>query len=334
MDKKYERKFTKQDIFNEIYCFCNIDNLDTIKEEIENIIDGYKLKEVKYGEDIICNLKDNRNNDISIDATKKYIHIVKTTKDKKENIFVYPEKLKLTSNILEKRPFGLVYSIIEKNFTKKHIFNKECVLDKLIEYRFLFTKETLISLVKNFDFENDALIQGNLMILDLTRSGGQLESKCDYYNEFSTCMNKFMWMDNSPRLTTNNKYSNITFINGEDYSNIYDIVDGYDKLYRIYDLYNGRINERNKQDINAIELGFIKKDAYDLKSLLGIKEKEDFLIGTSNFEETHDYLDRNSILQSINDDIPINKKESISNEVPANKIFQKKLRKIFNKRIL
>jgi len=147
-------------------------------------------------------------------------------------------------------------------------------------------------------------------------------------------MNKFMWMDNSPRLTTNNKYSNITFINGEDYSNIYDIVDGYDKLYRIYDLYNGRINERNKQDINAIELGFIKKDAYDLKSLLGIKEKEDFLIGTSNFEETHDYLDRNSILQSINDDIPINKKESISNEVPTNKIFQKKLRKIFNKRIL
>ena len=73
--------------------------------------------------------------------------------------------------------------------------------------------------------------------------------------------------------------SEMVKINGEDISYIYDVVNGTDKIYRIYDLYNGTINERNSDDIFSIHLGLLRKAAFGYKEINGINAKENEICG-------------------------------------------------------
>ena len=346
--KKKEDKKTLDNIYN----YCNLNNLDAIIEEIEKFLVGYEIIDVKYDSDIICNLVDKNKNRIILTATKDglHIHTEKGSRNYRENIYIDLNNLTLTSQAIEKRYFGIVYSTIRKHFTKRHIFDKECVLDGLSEQRYVFTRDTLKSIIKDLDFEKDWLFTYDLEFSELIRNG-TLKDKCDYYNEFSTYMNKLMWMDNSPRLITDNKYTTRTFVNGKEMSNIYDIVDGYDKLYRVYDLYNGKINERNLNDIDAIRLGFLKRDAYDLNGLLGIKINEDSLIGPSINEEDGEYikyltelfykkynytgeisLDRNNILHIIANKTEFENSEDTIEEESKESTSRKILRRIFKRK--
>lgn len=83
----------------------------------------------------------------------------------------------------------------------------------------------------------------------------------------------------SLRQYTDSPYSTYTKINGEDISYIYDVVNGTDKIYRIYDLYNGTINERNSDDIFSIHLGLLRKVAFGYKEINGINAKENEICG-------------------------------------------------------
>ena len=75
----------------------------------------------------------------------------------------------------------------------------------------------------------------------------------------------------------------------EEVSRLYDIVDGPDKLYRIYDLYHGIINPRNELDINCISLGLISPYAFGLRTLRKIDKQEEQLVGKSNVLVSDDY---------------------------------------------
>lgn len=263
----------KNKFLNDIYSFCNLNNLDTLNEEIEKIVEGYEVIDIVNNGNLIYSLQDKNNNKIILTAAKNGLTIKKDLGNKdfsnfSEYIFIDSSKLILTKKVVESHSDGLVYCVIKKHFTKNHIFNMECVLDGLIEQRYTLKTETLNELKENVD----------------------LKTFCNYYTEFSTFMNKFMRMESTPRLTKDNKYSTRTYLNNEDISSIYDIVDGPDKLYRVYDLYNGKINERNERDIIAINYGFLSPDAFDYKGLRGITEKENNLIGIDLSENQTDYV--------------------------------------------
>ncbi len=83
-------------------------------------------------------------------------------------------------------------------------------------------------------------------------------------------------------------YSTHTFVNDRDVSHLYDIVKGPDKLLRIFDLYRGIINERNKEDIRNIHLGLILSDTFGYLELKGIKQREDDLVSKERFDA--DYM--------------------------------------------
>ena len=83
-------------------------------------------------------------------------------------------------------------------------------------------------------------------------------------------------------------YSTHTFVNDRDVSHLYDIVKGPDKLLRVFDLYRGIINERNKGDIKNIHLGLILSDAFGYLELKGIKQREDDLVSKERFNA--DYI--------------------------------------------
>ena len=272
----------KNSFLNEVFSFCNLNNLDTLNEEIEKMLEGYEVVDIVNNENLIYSLQDKNNKKITLTATKNGLSIKKDLDDKgnqnlPEYIFIDSSKLILTKKAVESHSDGLVYCVIKKHFTRNHIFNKECVLDGLIEQRYTLKNETLKALNENVE----------------------LKSFCDYYTEFSTFMNKFMRMESSPRLTKDNKYSTRTYLNDEEISSVYDIVDGPDKLYRVYDLYNGKINERNERDIVAINYGFLSPDAFDYKTLKGITEKENNLIGQILPEFQLDYI--NYITKLFND---------------------------------
>ena len=63
-----------------------------------------------------------------------------------------------------------------------------------------------------------------------------------------------------------------------DYGNL-NAVNGFDTVNRVYDLYRGIINTKNEKDIDLIHAGLLSQDAYDLKGLKGITEKEDSMVG-------------------------------------------------------
>ena len=100
------------------------------------------------------------------------------------------------------------------------------------------------------------------------------ENACKMKTTFESHMIKLIIDPSSPRYCTTTPYSTYTLVNGEDISRVYDIVNGIDKLYRVYDLYNGIENERNKQDINAINLGLLDANAFNYKTKHGITKKE------------------------------------------------------------
>lgn len=76
-------------------------------------------------------------------------------------------------------------------------------------------------------------------------------------------------------------YSTKTTVNQEDISYLYDMVDGSNQINRIYDLYNGNINKRNSEDLYAIHLGLLRKEAFGYREILGITNQEDRLVGTT-----------------------------------------------------
>lgn len=69
------------------------------------------------------------------------------------------------------------------------------------------------------------------------------------------------------------------YLKHENVSSIFDAVNGFDTVNRVYDLYRGIINTKNEKDIDLIHAGLLSQDAYDLKGLKGITKKEDSMVG-------------------------------------------------------
>lgn len=164
------------------------------------------------------------------------------------------KSVKVIEIVKEIRDSGCVIEVIEKKYDFS-IESEEKVLVDLVSDRYIFDKDVSIYNTNNF------------------------EQLCKMKTTFESHFKTLIKPNNSISGYTDSTYSTYTKINGKDISYIYDIVPGTDKIYRIYDLYNGIINERNSDDIFSIHLGLLRKSALGYKEISGITAKENEICG-------------------------------------------------------
>lgn len=180
--------------------------------------------------------------------------------DKKSTVVNLPqddnnEYVKVIDVIKEERDNGCIIEVIEKYYDFTIESEDEKVLVDLVSNRYVFDKNISIDDINNF------------------------EQLCKMKTTFESHFKTLRKTVGSLRWYTDSHYSTYTKINGEDISYIYDVVNGTDKIYRIYDLYNGIINERNSDDIFSIHLGLLRKAAFGYKEINGINAKENEICG-------------------------------------------------------
>lgn len=180
--------------------------------------------------------------------------------DKKSTVVNLPqddntEYVKVIDVIKEERDNGCIIEVIEKYYDFTRESEDEKVLVDLVSNRYVFDKNVSINDINNFE--------------QLCKMKTTFES---HFKTLRKPVGSLRWYTDSP-------YSTYTKINGEDISYIYDVVNGTDKIYRIYDLYNGTINERNSDDLFSIHLGLLRKAAFGYKEINGINAKENEICG-------------------------------------------------------
>ena len=251
--------------FKKVFEFCRLLENDSIRKEIDEQIEGYLLEGTyRDGQGLWCIFTGTDNTKIILTVYPYRIWLSKQSNNMVERIYA-DEALLLLHQIIEKRPNGVIYSNICKNFNS----NKDAVLRYLIENRYVFTKETLESYFTNFDFEK--MDMKSLMTkLTMTQYDVGLGRISDYHSDV---------LISSVIPKGKNDYLTVIYLNDEDISNIYKTVEGPDRVYKIYDLYRGIINIKDEKDIDLIRSGILSQDAYDLKGLKGITEKEDSIVG-------------------------------------------------------
>lgn len=273
-----------------VYNYSKILQIECIKKEIEEFIKGYNIKNIKLNGGIFECSFENDNGDslyVNFETKKDAITMCKYTNNLIERVTIN-EKLLMTHKIIEKRPNGILYSIINKQFDLSNRFRNQTVLVDLTEQRLVFTKDNLQRLISSINFDTDKLSLYILKFIGL-ESKLELSKECDYYTEFSTHMNKYVsWLGG--RRVKDNIYPTKTFLNGEDVSSVFNITDNSDKLYRVYDLYRGIINYRNEIDINSINLGLLSSDAFGYKEFRGITKQENSLIGETQLKVPESYV--------------------------------------------
>jgi len=265
--------------------FCKILQVESIKNEINDLIKSCTLNDIKLeNRTWNCRFSDKNDNYISLNLSRDKIYITKSTDDTKEIIFINDNHESISRKI-EKRENGIVYEITKKDYDFSKRFNNKIVLTDIENERYIFTNNNLEKLNIN---SNNTSLAGFLIKFRKLEREINLISRSDLYNIFSSHMNYYYKYSNG-RNNYNNIYPTITNLNGQNVSSIYDLIDGEDKIYRVFDLYKGIINPRNEKDLHSIHLGLMNSDSYDLKSLKGITEKENELIGKS-LENNQDYI--------------------------------------------
>ena len=268
------------------YKYCKPLKVECIKKELDTQLEGYAFKSIERqnGEWTACFERPNEAH-IMLSISLDSFSVLKTTATRIERIAI-DGNLLLTYRTLDKRQNGIVYSIIQKQFAQSSRF-KQFVLTDLVEQRFTLTRDKINCLSENVDFNNTRLAH---LFLKLRMLEGKvdLKSQSDFYSEFSTHMNYYLDWEGGRKIK-DNIYPTRTYLNGEEVSNIFD-VDGPDKIYRIYDLYNGIINPRNENDIKSINLGFLSQNVFNYKQLKGISEQEDSLVGASLVKVSDTYV--------------------------------------------
>ncbi|MBE6144198.1 MAG: hypothetical protein E7169_01325 [Firmicutes bacterium] len=270
------------------YEFCELLKIECIKQELESHLVGYKVNSLGYSMGKFSfSLSNDNGEKIELCIYEKSIIFSKRSKYLVEN-FVIEDDLKLLQTNVEKRSNGVMVTNITKNFDFSERFNSQIVLADIIEDTYVFDKEKSIDLFNITSFEDIKSVTLFIKVKEFEHSNS-LEKNANCHSKFSTHMNYLLPGRFRGGYVVANSCSNHTYLNGEEVSRLYDIVDGADKLYRIYDLYHGIINPRNELDINCISLGLISPYAFSLRNLRGIDKNEEKIIGKSKILISNDY---------------------------------------------
>lgn len=204
--------------------------------------------------------------------------------------FLNPIMSTVQSITLEKRPYGLILMKTNKNYdyTKNSPNEKELTELETARYVFGFGKVKQLYPYLEVEKNNMAalftrLIGTNTQIYSLGTKMDFLGIIPDVTTYFETHVNKQNLISNT-NTKPNKNLSNLkayTIINLQDVTDLYGPVQGKGQIARIYDLYNGIINERNIEDINMIHQRKLSEDVFDLKTAIGITEQEESIVGSS-----------------------------------------------------
>lgn len=223
----------------------------------------------------------------------------------------------LTEIIKEKRQNGCIFDRIVRLYGYSSLAPNEIVLLDILSKRYVFIKDV------NFDDISDDF----------------LENESLFKNVFESHMKTIIKSTDGLRWLTSSNASSNTKLNGTDISELYDIVEGKDKISRIYNLYNGVINKQNSLDILAIHLGLLTKNSFGYKEISGISAQEDITCGKQEtkinnkdelfitdfirnrigYDKPFDCTNLKSLIEAItyNDTIPVQKTE----EKPDDTVF-------------
>ena len=300
----------KNNQLEKAYSFCVLLKNDAIKEEIENCLIGYSLDNIKFKNgEFNCTFSDEFKNTIILSLRPRMIHLIKYNNNILSSINIMEDQV-LGQSSIEKRSNGIIYTEIQKQFSTSSYFKNQNVLVDLWENRYAFSRENINKIIGKSDYGTVSLMYILLKLKNASLKC-KLDDICDIHNSFSTHMNYYSsWVGG--RKIKDNIYPTRTYLNNEEVSSIFDVNDGPDKLYRVFDLYLGIINSRNEFDINLINLGFLSPDAFDFKSLMGITEKENNLVGKDQSSVSSNYI--NYLTQLFNNKFGYKGKISLDRE--------------------
>lgn len=336
--------------------FCTVLKFNTIKEEIKNYVNGFYLNKIKVVEDgkdsaYKCYFNDSDGNYIHIIAYFNEIKIFKQCDDFVEYTVINSNLLSVTRSV-DRRDNGVVCSVTKKQYVENgaHTYNRDAILFELQEDRYVFTRNSLHKLIRKFDFKNINL--SDLIIKLFALEVNKLEENCDYRSKFYTKMRE-SFFTTAEMLFVDDLYTTNVRVNGEDVSHIYSRLEGDDRIYRILDLYHGRINHRNEKDLDIINIGLLSRDAYDLKGATGITKQEDLLIGERAITDAYELfaylkklfstkygytdeikLDRASMIKAITYQRYTTDNDSLSNTFDEEKMLKKPKRRNIIRRLL
>lgn len=256
--------------------FCFLLRENAILEELQNIIKNYELIFTVFNKGkYILKFLDSSNNTINLTIDYDSIHLTKICNNCFSNITINNNYLLKKTN-LEKREKGIIITETKKLFDYTDKYTKQIVLTDLIEDRYAFSYKKLDPLINcknckllNFEELFSKIKQAKLCFAFLDES--------ELHTNFSIHLDNMVnWANRN--YIDKSKTTKI-FINGENISELFNIEEGPDKAYRIYDLYHGIINKRNENDIISINLGNISNNAFNYKSFIGITDKEEEIVG-------------------------------------------------------
>lgn len=257
-----------------------------IQNILEQVLKGYELGEMEVKEEsLIIHLMEEDNIDkVTLEITKEKI-IFKRENKKEIEIKTIKEGPVVDREYYEWRPSGIVIEQVKEEYDYSIFSKHEKKVTDLVSKRYILSTKTLSEALN----EIDCMYEHNMRYF--YRRIGHYEEEIlppDIVTTFETHMKHYVPFDGIRRIT-DTKYSTNTLLNGEDVSYIYDIVEGPDKLLRIYDLYNGTINDRNMTDLKSIRLGLLREEAFELKTVKGITERENEIISKSTIEPKSNY---------------------------------------------
>lgn len=249
-----------------------------IQNIIEETIGKCTLKNIEIvGDTVIAHLKEEGNNDnITLEITDEKI-VFKRENKKELKVKTITQESTIDTNYYELRPNGVVIEKVRQTYGYSIFSKTEKKVTDLTSRRYILSTKTLNERFPEIDCMHEYSIGY------LYREYGEISDykeeilKPDMVTTFETHM-KYCAPYDGVRLVTDSIYSTYTLLNGEDVSFVYDIVEGPDKLPRIYDLYNGIINDRNIGDLRAINLGLLREQAFGLKEASKITEKENSIV--------------------------------------------------------
>lgn len=262
---------------------------EAIMEEINSLIKEYNVDSISSNnEQYVIKFSDKNKNTISMIIDNDSVHVTRNENGVFSNIAFYDTQVMRQTDI-EKRDKGLIYTETCKRFARSRKFNNCSVLTDLEQESYTFSADTINTILNDKDYRE---VDSNQIFIRLKSLGmkANLEDAADLFTTFSTHMNYYYGWD-GVRQITENFYPTKTLVNGENLSMLFDVNDGPDKLYRVYDLYRGVINPRNEQDIMSINSDFMSEDSFDYRRFIGITDTEDEIAGESKKTLSPEYVD-------------------------------------------
>lgn len=322
---------------------------------LEKMLRDYELKNIEVHNNFITIDLDSHNDDkIVLELSKENIKL--RTENKKEiNIKTIIEGPVINEVNYEWRPSGIIVTNVTKIYDYSIFSKKEKIPVDLISKRYAISDKKLNTLYPELDL--DCMYDYNIgelyEIITCCEDDASLATLADLVNTFETHMRHSICYD-GVRMASDTIYSTHTYLNQEDVSSVYDIVNGPDKLLRIYDLYNGIINERNMNDIYSIHLGLLKEDAFGLKEVKGITAMEDSIVSPSSIQKDESYYqnmaklfsekldfhgkilwnNRTSLIEAVKYPMPAVEIDDVADSLNLKRLFKRLFKKQHNQKFI